>query len=555
MQINSLKGLQQEKPKQKLFPEIEQEVVVERTVEVQSEAVAESAYGADDVAVMDQTSKERRKPYVLPPRDYEVDHTAEATAEAEKNTAVVTLSVESEVTEGQNRKDSDSSSSSSSSSEKDEQETIHIKEAEDFESEEAVKAEHESEPKSPEEEKEAVKIESEETVLAVAKGGSEVPEEDKKAEEIESEETIVAVDGDRDGMASDAVNIEKQMNAPVPIVVKDVYETNNTDISGGLEDDVNEIKSIVNPVQKPPRTYSDVTQVGQDIHLRSYSLNGKLQETVVPEDVPEDEKVDEKVDKKVDEFVDVSKNIKVKRSSNYNVIIQSSLVEEFEQKPFDEEILKDLPESSVDSDSEILGGMNQGEGGTGSKPNIEGTDLGEKEGDTEALVGVTPSQPTVVAAVDSDVVRENTDKADTKAIEGVPSENDKDVQGVQDRSSFLEAFSKNPAFGSWFNGEFTIIEQERKDEQADEIASKVFCVWLSLFCFFRPKLAYHDSMNTQAVPSYFPDGAVLGVSLLLQSFLSRLIVVLENLVCLALRGEAEASFNFVHDNLIAFLVF
>ncbi|XP_065051925.1 uncharacterized protein LOC135681397 isoform X2 [Rhopilema esculentum] len=410
--INSLKGLQQEKPKRKLFPEIEQEVVVERTVEVQSEAVAESAYGVNDVAMMDETSTEIRKPYVLPPRDYEVDHTAEA----EKHTAVVTASVES-VTEGRSRKDSDSSSSCSSSSEKDEQETIHTKEAE--------------------EDKEAEKIEIEETVLAVAKGGSEVPEVDKEAEGIDSEETVPIDDA------------EKQMDAPVPIVVKDVSEPNNTDISGGLDDGVNEIKSIVNPVQKPPRTYSDVAQVGQDIHLRSYSLNGKLQETVVPEH------------EKVDEFIDVSKNIKVKRSSNYNVIIQSSLVEEFEQKPFDEEILKDLPESSVDSDSEILGGTNQGEGGAGSKPNMEGT---------------ASDQPTVVAAVDTEVVRsENIDNADTRATEGVPSQINEDVQSVaeQDRSSFLEAFSKNPAFGSWFNGEFTIIEQEKKDEQADEIASKV----------------------------------------------------------------------------------
>ena len=280
---------------------------------------------------------------------------------------------------------------------------------------------------------------------------------------------------------------EKLEHVTPVLAVTEEANLNKDAISGEIKGDENvDLENVVNPVQKPPRTYSDVSDVRVGRQLRSNSLTERPK--VIEEAVEEKaEKEEEK-----NEFIEVSGSIKVKASNKYQVVVEKGFKREIESKPLDESILKDLPESSVDSDSEIIENKEM-------KP-----DEGQKEIELDAHVNAIENKIVESTPVEVDSVRgdsTNIESTTVVVVEGTKlkssnEHNESTAQGVtennspkqisphspktdegsateKDRSSFIESFSKDPSFGSWFSGEVTILENDNDDEHADEIASKV----------------------------------------------------------------------------------
>eukprot|EP00794_Sanderia_malayensis_P017697 gene17697-19465_t len=238
---------------------------------------------------------------------------------------------------------------------------------------------------------------------------------------------------------------------------------------------------VVNPIQKPPRTYSDPS-------VKTSRTSLPRQDKVIEEESKQEIIVDKELDKDqssilnaVDELEKEDSRpkqlVEIRRSNTFEVVIKRDIEEEItpsETKktlPSEDSFFKDLPESSVDSpedsDNDTLDALKAKERNTNSDSSTDQVTsinltngISAPDTDTEITVS-SPGKPEM-GKPDSLDQPELSDAEDGGSEKTNP-----------DRSSFLEALTQNPSFGSWLNGELTIIEQDRKDEQAEEIASKV----------------------------------------------------------------------------------
>ena len=262
--------------------------------------------------------------------------------------------------------------------------------------------------------------------------------------------------------------------------VVNASDPNEVVISGSIKiDETAGLENAINPIEKPPRSYSDVSDIRIGKQVRSNTNpTVTLQPSVMEENVKDAEQVvksEGKIDEKAPE---AGRDVETKMTNKYQIMIERGFKGEIESKTFDEEILKDLPESSVDSDSELIEAQN--------------TKLGERPQNISIQDGKTTLEDAnvddVKTAIDGenvvDAVNENSEnhsldddgvtlRTDMSTNTPNKEEDTALTSSEKDRSSFMEAFSKDPSFGSWFSGETTIIEQDKGDEQAEEIASKV----------------------------------------------------------------------------------
>ena len=273
-------------------------------------------------------------------------------------------------------------------------------------------------------------------------------------------ELQIEVDKPEEKVEQPVIEVAINMDNASPVSV--VIENNDGNkVFNHSEEGVDKVDGVVpdvNPIQKPPRTYSDAAEVRHDKSLRPYSVNenkaveviAERDEVTVEEPIVEESTVEEQPNK-------VSDVIEVKRGEKFDLLITRDIIDEPElQRPLDESLFKVLPESSVDSDSEVLA-------------------------DAERESPQAHEESFQIQVIDKDIPQHNPDATDTDAPSNdriprdSPTEGEGDAQGdaKADRSSFLEAFSKNPTFGSWFSGESTIVEQDKTEAQAEEIASQV----------------------------------------------------------------------------------
>lgn len=432
-----------EKKHKKLFPDIEREIQIVKEIAEDSEDGAPIESGKPTEA-----QAERRLPFELPPRDY--DGKDSPSVELTKFQVVKERDVKTESeAEKLSRPRKSSGSSSSSSEDENENASENVGEAVDH-------------PK-----------------MVEIINSAPIVETSFNVEETSpiTEDNCQALKEATPVVPSDAENIA----------------ANESAISGDIMNDQDdEEESSVNPVQKPPRTYSEVSRAKAD--SISHPLKNKVggtssidgQRTEVLENGNENEEQQT--------FVEVSESIKRTPSNKYSVVIEKEL--KIESRPFDEDILKDLPESSVDSDNEVIEGTERNMEATNSTAlvsNVEDTAQKEVEKEiSREIENVTVEDKNVENAsasfdanlADSTAQIEGTAKAEGSATVESDSilddqtlftspKKDDDVISELDRSSFMESFSKDPSFGSWFDGKMTILEHEKDDEHAEEIASKV----------------------------------------------------------------------------------
>ena len=383
-----------------------------------------------------QSTPKTAQSYELPPRDYDFETPPRDYIDGPVLDRARVI-VEVDIDDKPSRKYSTSSSSSSESSEDKQVTDVEepITESTEFVAESANEV---LETGTPE-----MEINEPEARVVMPKIEQQI-EGDKPEEKVEQPVSEVAINVD---------NV-----SPVSVVIEN---NDGNKVFDHLDEGVDKVDGVVpdvNPIQKPPRTYSDAAEVRHDKSLRPYSVNEnkavevivERDEVIVVEPTMEEPTVEEQPDK-------VSDVIDVKRGEKFDLLITRDIIDEPEQQqPLDESLFKVLPESSVDSDSEVLA-----------------------DAERESPQAQEESPQTQV--IDKDIPQQNPDTTNTDAPSNdriprdSPTEVEGDAQGdaKADRSSFLEAFSKNPTFGSWFSGESTIVEQDKTEVQAEEIASQV----------------------------------------------------------------------------------
>ena len=447
----------------KLFPDIEGEIRTE------TEVKDESVDGDIDLVKDVQVSSEKAMPFLLPPRDYDLQDSPgdiQYTNEGFKYLVQEEMPVE-EQKPSISRK---SSSSSSSSSE------------------------------------------------------GETPKETEVVEEVSLVKSDVAVEERSPVMSED---FEKEELKDVTPVIK-VADQDESVISGNMN--IDESVRLENVV----RSRGDVSEIHLEKQSQMNSSTVMLQPDVVEDVKTEDEKEKEREEAN-EEVPGFERQNERKTPSRYQIIIERGLKGEIEGQGFEEEILKDLPESSVDSDSEIIeaqkmksddnredAASTQDESRTAEGTNVDSispTSALDEENvvnvvSVEVKEGPLRDDDAEGLSRDDDTERPSRDYStegpsrddDTEGpspddnTEG-PSQDDdtvpphrdiladspekKDISALatseKDRSSFMEAFSKDPSFGSWFSGETTILEKDRGDEEAEEIASKVIILVLKAY--------------------------------------------------------------------------
>lgn len=410
-----------EHPKQKkLFPDIEKEIKILKDVR------------------HDRLDGAPFKAFELPPRDYDDDDSPLEGNETHLTEVDVQIKSEEEIVSKSRKSSSSSSSSSNEESENEAGKEIVI-ESKLIEERDVAIAEEA--PVIPD----VMKIEESSPVLI----------QDAAIEESDAT-PVVSIDAEVD---KQEINTEKSILCDSP----------------------------VNPVQKPPRTYSDVTHVRVEKQLRSSSLKSKgLEQSLTDSGENGMVKKEKQETFKEDKNEEVNEKVNNEKAVLYQVLIEKN----YESKPFDENILGDLPESLVDSDSELIErGEMKPEANISQEIEIivtEDTALQIQDSIDESIACDTatitahdiPSD--VIQSMNADESKNETNASVVKECtineqsSVVKTEDDNIEKSTEkDRSSFIEAFSKDPSFGSWFSGNMTIIDQEKDDDQADEIASKV----------------------------------------------------------------------------------
>lgn len=395
-----------------------------------------------EVSPVESTPKPAQS-YQLPPRDYDFETPPRDYIDGRALDGAKVI-VDVDIEDKRSRKSS-SSSSSSSESESMEDEQVKVEE--------------------PVLESADIVAESVDEVLEVGKPEIEVNEPEMAVVMPEIEQQI-KMDKPDEKLEQPVIEVIANVDeaTPVSVVIEDNVDKDINDVDVGV-DKVDGVLPDVNPVQKPPRTYSDAAEVRHDINLRPYSvIENKPVEVIVERDevAVEEPTVEEELDK-------VSYDIDVKRGENFDVMIKRDIIDEPEQQqPLDESLFKVLPESSVDSDSEVLA----------DAENIMKEESPQLQKESPQLQEESPQ----TQVIHKDIPQRNPDATNTDApsTDGIPldsstTEEEGDAEGdaKADRSSFLEAFSKNPTFGSWFSGDSTIVEQDKTEAQAEEIASQV----------------------------------------------------------------------------------
>ncbi len=253
---------------------------------------------------------------------------------------------------------------------------------------------------------------------------------------------------------------------------KDAVDGKEADIVVPDEPVIGAIEAVVNPVQKPPRRYSDKvhrleTKPGKLVPMGDLVIEETSREEVISE--PEKER-NESIQTAF-EKLETEDNLESQcKPEEVGEAEQSGLVEDVSKKPDvenvtprkEQKILKpedsffrDLPESSVDSpevsDNEVLAEVRD----ENTKPVKSQVNL------ANILHSIPPP---------------SSDHIDSPDSNDVPDADPTEVPGAKDNEdgpSFLEDLSKNPSFGSWLNGDLTVIDKDRKEEQAEEIANQV----------------------------------------------------------------------------------
>ena len=406
------------KKQRKLFPDIEKEVNTVKEAEVKD---------ADDIKPkeVEEVSSVKAMPFELPPRDYDIkDSPIDVTGTKD----IFKNKVPKEVVTDNEKLSTSRKSSSSSSSSSDDEKPI-------------------------------------ETDVVVADVVEEAPisRSDMNVEEVSP------------GWHEDFEKEKFEDVAPVATEddLKEAAISRNNKV-----DEAAELENVVYPLEKPPITYNVVLESHPGIQLESDSLPLKLQRNVVEDTEEAEEKEEDR--RKVGEVVpEVVGDVEIEPRSTYQNLIERGFKGEIESKTFDEDILKDLPESSVDSDSEIIAsqGMKPEKGGQDEISKVESIDVKDTKVDS-----ISTEPPSYYGNVGSTVAeRQDEYPSDHVASlrEDIPSSSTEKKGEIvlnsseKDRSSFMEAFSNDPSFGSWFSGERTILEQDNGDKQAEEIASKV----------------------------------------------------------------------------------
>ena len=399
--------------KGKLFPDIEKEINAVKEGEVQSAADVRPKE-------VEEVSSAKTMPFELPPRDYDMKDSpidVAGTKDIFKNKVP-----KDAITDNEKQTTSRRSSSSSSSSSDDEK-----------------------------------PIEADIVVVDVVEEAP-ISRSDVNVEEVSP------------GWHED---FEKEIEDVAPVATVD--DLKEGAISGNIEiDETAELENAVNSTEKPPRTYNVVLESRPGIQFESDSVPLRLERNVVEDAEEAEEKEEDR--KKVG---DVVGDVEVEPRSTYQNLIERGFKGEIESKTFDEDILKDLPESSVDSDSEIIAsqGMRPDEGGQDEATQAESMDIKDTKVDSISLEPASCDGN--VANIVADGEGESTSDHVTILREDIPSSLTEKkgemalTSSEKDRSSFMEAFSNDPSFGSWFSGERTILEQDNGDKQAEEIASKV----------------------------------------------------------------------------------
>ena len=260
----------------------------------------------------------------------------------------------------------------------------------------------------------------------------------------------------------------------------------------------------VNPVPKPPRRPS-----AENVLVRRGEPVSVVVETETAPPQPRKETVEE--DAVVQEKAEIEKEVDIRRQSmlnafeklngetseipidtqrkivvdSKNVIEDRSDISDRPNKP-NELIFADLPESNVDSpdmsDDDVLSDFKPSVAAKLDVEHVETETVVESEPETVVLKPKEPNIDLSLKTVECDKTNDTSTPEKPSSLTNVKFRTDP-VNKDADRSSFLESLKLHPSFKSMFDGGLSmsiIMDTDRSEETADEIAKQVFCC----FSFF-----------------------------------------------------------------------